>query len=101
MVHHFLAHEGGHPTWEENFIEECKMQGLLSLNTHVNDLQNQLDVVSNTAEKFKKKNPVYFFIIIDQSGNTLLLNTTSEPQPTFSANHCPFRNSGSVQYQLF
>ena len=29
MFYHFLAPEGGHPTWEENFIEKKnnKMQG--------------------------------------------------------------------------
>ena len=28
MFYHFLAHEGGHPTWEENFIDKnTKMQG--------------------------------------------------------------------------
>ena len=29
MFYHFLAPEGGHPTWEENFIEKkyTKMQG--------------------------------------------------------------------------
>ena len=28
MFYHFLAHEGGHPTWEEHFIEKyskCKV----------------------------------------------------------------------------
>ena len=29
MFYHFLAPEGGHPTWEEIFIEKnAKMQGL-------------------------------------------------------------------------
>ena len=28
MFYHFLAPEGGHPTWEETFIEKhIKMQG--------------------------------------------------------------------------
>ena len=31
MFHHFLAPEGGHPTWEENFFEKnIKIQGLFN-----------------------------------------------------------------------
>ena len=47
MFYHFLAPEGGHPTWEENFIEKnIKIQGPFYL-IHTSKLnqQKQWDVV--------------------------------------------------------
>ena len=52
ILYHFLAPEGGHLIWEENFIEKKQKQNVrsfsLSYTSKLNQ-QKQLDVVSKSA----------------------------------------------------
>ena len=73
MFHHFLALEGVHPTWEENFFEKnIKIQGPF-----------------NKPHHFLSR-----MFIIDQSWN--ILQHCAEFPPTSWANHYPFYNQWSV-----
>ena len=77
MFYHFLAPEGGHPTWEEIFIEKnTKMQGPFFL-SHPSKLnqQKQWDDVSKSTAKIYPSHKYNIFpsFIIDQSWNTLQL----------------------------
>ena len=58
MFYHFLAPEGGHPTWEENFIEKnTPLQGIFCLShTSITYQQKQRDVVSENAANIYQSN---------------------------------------------
>ena len=89
MFDHFLAPEGGHPTWEENSIEKknTRMHSHPSILTQ----HQQKDVVSKVQQRYIREiNKMYSHnFIIDQSRNTLQLNYCAEP-PTFWANQLLF-----------
>ena len=74
MFCHFLAPEGGHPTWEEILLKNTRMQGhfFLSHTSRLNQ-QKQWDVVPKSTAKIDPSNQYNIFpsFIIDQSWNTL------------------------------
>ena len=77
MFCHFLAPEGGHPTWEENSTEKnTRMQGPFFL-SHTSKLnqQKQWDVVPKSTAKIDPSNKYNIFpsFIIDQSLYTIQL----------------------------
>ena len=62
MFNHFFTPEGGHPTWEENFIEtipNCKV--LFLSHTSNPNQQNQRDFVSKSATNIYPSNKYDFF----------------------------------------
>ena len=76
MFYHILAPEGGHPTWEEIFIEKYQNARSFFL-SHTSKLnqQKQWDDVSNSTAKIYPSNKYNIFpsFIIDQLWNTLQL----------------------------
>ena len=77
MFCHFLAPEGGHPTWEENSTEKKYQNArsfFLSHTTKLNQ-QKQWDAVPKSTAKIDPSNKYNIFpsFIIDQSWNTLQL----------------------------
>ena len=89
MFYNFLAHEGGHPTWEENSTEK-KYQNARSFfllsNTSKFNQQKQWDVVSKSTAKMYPSNKYNIFpsFISDQSWNTLQLkNIVLSSHPPF------------------
>ena len=66
MFYHFLAPEGGHPTWEENSTEKyTNMQGPFFL-SHTSKLnqQKQWDIVSNSTAKMYPSNKYNIFLVL-------------------------------------
>ena len=64
MFYHFLAPEGGHPTWEENFIEKKKYQNAMSFflcHTSKINQRQQWYVVSKSAANIYPSNKYDFF----------------------------------------
>ena len=65
MFYHFLALEGGHPTWEENF--NAKYQNARSfILSHTNkpDQQKKRDVVPKSAANIYPPYKYEFFLVI-------------------------------------
>ena len=77
MFYHFMAPEGGHPTWEEIFIEKKKQNASSFFLDHTSKLnqQKQWDVVLKSKAKIYPSNKYNLFpsFNIDQSWNTLQL----------------------------
>ena len=80
MVYHFLAPEGGHPTWEENFIEKIPKCHTSKLNQ-----EKQRYVVSKSATNIHQSSKYkYFPIILLLNNNEKLFNfCCAELPPTF------------------
>ena len=77
MFCHFLAPEGGQPTWEENSTEKKYQNARSFFLSHTTELnqQKQWDVVPKRTAKIDLSNKYNIFpsFIIDQSWNTLQL----------------------------
>ena len=97
MFYHFLAPEGGHPTWEVNSTEKKQnaRSFFLSHNSKLNQ-QKQWDVVSKSTAKIYPSNKYNIFpsCIIDQSWNTLQLKNI------VLSFHPPFEPITTLQLQV-
>ena len=63
MFYHFLAPEGGHPTWEENSTEKKYQNARSFFLSHISKLnqQKQWDVVSKSTTKIYQSNKYNIF----------------------------------------
>ena len=101
MFYYFLVPEGGHPTWEEIFIEKKYQNARSFFLSHTSKLnhQKQWDVVSKSTPKIypSKKYNIFPSFIIDQSWNTLQLkNIVLSFHPPFEPISALFYNYRSV-----
>ena len=61
MCYHYLAPEGGHPTWEEHFIENIKIQGPFFVGHTCKLNQQKQGVLLQKCNKYISANKYDFF----------------------------------------